>query len=117
MLTNVYIQRETPNAHEDSDRIIKQQKEKVKLQAHIDYFRNRVGDDKDWLIILVSALVPFLLIVRLVRKYMKKVWEQQPFDLLFPIGLMWFTFLSNICLKHTNYPSPMHPTLQTICWR
>lgn len=62
----------------------------IEVNPRIDSYRNQVGDDKDWLVILVSALVPFLLIARLVRKYMQKEWKQQASKLLFPIGGMWF---------------------------
>lgn len=63
---------------------------KIDVSPRIDTFYNKVGDDKDWLVILVSALMPFLLIARLVRKYMKEVWKQHTSKLFFPIGGMWF---------------------------
>lgn len=62
----------------------------IKVIPRIDSFYNKVGKDKEWLVILISALVPFLLIARLVRKYMKEVWQHNGSKLLFPIGTMWF---------------------------
>lgn len=62
----------------------------IEVSPRIDTFYNQVGIDKEWLVILLSALVPFLLIARLIRKYMKEEWEQQASKLLFPIGMMWF---------------------------
>lgn len=134
---------ETLSAHEVSDRIIKLQKEEMKLRdltrrkalvqdslqrlmaegkedtlhytyythadgeievsPRIDSYRNKVGDDKDWLVIFVSALVPFLLIARLVRKYIKKEWKQQASKLLFPVGAMWYAIGALFYLSFSTF--------------
>ena len=62
----------------------------IKALPRMESFYNKVGKDREWLVILISALVPFLLIARLVRKYLKEEWQQDGSKLLFPIGMMWF---------------------------
>lgn len=75
----------------------------IEVNPRIDSFRNKVGDDKEWLVIFVSALVPFLLIARLVRKYIKKEWKQQASKLLFPIGAMWYAIGALFYLSFSTF--------------
>ena len=63
----------------------------ITISPRIDTFYNKVGADKDFLVFLFCALVPFLRMVQLVRKYVKEEWKKQVSELLFPIGMMWFT--------------------------
>lgn len=61
----------------------------IAVAPRIDTFYNKVGKE-EWLVILLSALVTFLLLARLVRKFLKNKWKQVTFQLLFPMGAIWF---------------------------
>lgn len=67
-----------------------EEKWKQQQYKNMETFCNQVGEDKEWLIILISAFVSFFLIARLMRKYMKKELKQLNLQLLFPLGAAWF---------------------------